>query len=69
MSTKELIKELTDRFYYIELDEFKELHDEVQELSKVIESNDLLLTWQAHRASPDKRFFCLPKANELYFVN
>jgi len=44
MSTKELIKELTDRFYYIELDEFKELHDEVQELSKVIESNDLLLT-------------------------
>ena len=44
MSTKELIKELTDRFYYISLDEFKELDKEVQELSKVIESNDLLLT-------------------------
>ena len=44
MSTKELIQELTDRFYYISLDEFKELDKEVQELSKVIESNDLLLT-------------------------
>lgn len=44
MSTKELIQELTERFYYISLDEFKELVKEVQELSKVIESNDLLLT-------------------------
>ena len=44
MSTKELIKELTERLYYISLDEFKELDKEVQELSKVIESNDLLLT-------------------------
>ena len=44
MSTKELIKELTERLCYIELDEFKELHEEVQELSKVIESNTLLLT-------------------------
>ena len=44
MSTEELIKELTDRFYYISLDEFNELDKEVQELSKVIESNDLLLT-------------------------
>ena len=44
MSTKELIKDLTDKFYYISLDEFKELVKEVQELSKVIESNDLLLT-------------------------
>lgn len=44
MSTKELIKELTERLYYIELDEFKVLHEEVQELSKVIESNTLLLT-------------------------
>ena len=44
MSTEELIKELTDRFYYISLDEFKELDKEVQELSKVIESNNLLLT-------------------------
>lgn len=44
MSTKELIQELTDRFYYISLDEFKELLEEVQELSKVIESNTLLLT-------------------------
>lgn len=44
MSTKDLIKELTERFYYIPLDEFKELDKEVQELSKIIESNDLLLT-------------------------
>lgn len=44
MSTKELIKELIDRFYYISLDEFKELDKEVQELTKVIKSNDLLLT-------------------------
>lgn len=44
MSTKELIKELTERFYDIELDEFKELDKDVQELSKVIESNSLLLT-------------------------
>lgn len=44
MSTKELIQELTERFYYIPLDEFKELNKEVQELSNVIESNDLLLT-------------------------
>ena len=43
MSTKELIKELTERLYYIELDQFKELLEEVQELSKVIESNTLLL--------------------------
>lgn len=43
MSTKELIKELTERFYDIELDQFKELLEEVQELSKVIESNTLLL--------------------------
>ena len=41
ISTKELIKELTEKFYDIELDEFKELH---KELSKVIESNGLLLT-------------------------
>ena len=44
MSTKELIEELTERFYYISLDEFKELDKDVKELSKVIESNDLLLT-------------------------
>ena len=44
ISTDKLIKELTERFYYIELDQFKELHKEVQELSKVIESNGLLLT-------------------------
>ena len=44
MSTKELIEELTDRLYYISLDEFKELEKEVQELSKVVESNNLLLT-------------------------
>lgn len=44
MSTKELIKELTERFYYISLDEFKELDKDIQELSNVIESNDLLLT-------------------------
>ena len=44
MSTKELIKELTERFYDIELDEFKELDKDVQELLKVIESNSLLLT-------------------------
>lgn len=44
MSTKELIKELIDRFYYISLDEFKELDKEVQELTKVIKSNDFLLT-------------------------
>ena len=44
MSTKELIKELTERFYYISLDEFKELNKEVQELSNEIQSNDLLLT-------------------------
>lgn len=44
ISTKELIKELTERFYNISIDEFKELHEEVQELSKVIESNTLLLT-------------------------
>lgn len=44
MSTKELIKELTDRFYYISLDEFKELDKKIQELTKVIKSNDLLLT-------------------------
>ena len=44
MSTKDLIQELTERFYYISIDEFKELDKEVQELSKVIESNDLLLT-------------------------
>ena len=44
MSTKELIKELIDRFYYISLDEFKELNKEVQELTKVIKSNDFLLT-------------------------
>ena len=43
MSTKKLIKELTERFYDIELDQFKELLEEVQELSKVIESNTLLL--------------------------
>ena len=44
ISTNELIKELTERFYYIKLEQFKELHKEVQELSKVIESNGLLLT-------------------------
>ena len=44
ISTKELIKELTERFYDIELDEFKELDEEIQELSKVIESKGLLLT-------------------------
>ena len=44
ISTNELIKELTERFYHIELDQFKELHKEVQELSKRIESNSLLLT-------------------------
>lgn len=43
ISTNELIKELTERFYYIELDEFKELLEEIRELSKVIESNTLLL--------------------------
>ena len=44
MSTKELIKELTERFYYISLDEFKEIGKYIQELSNLIESNDLLLT-------------------------
>jgi hypothetical protein len=44
ISTKELIKELTERIYDIELDEFKELDEEIQELSKVIESKGLLLT-------------------------
>ena len=27
-----------------------------------------VVTHKAHRASPDKRFFCLPKANDLIFV-
>lgn len=44
MSTKEKIKELSEILENISLEEYKTLDEELKELSKVIESNDLLLT-------------------------